>query len=213
MGFLQSALDVPRTTGSRQPLQKCSVPISLLITPLRMVYPGRDVAAGKNENFTRATKTAWRKKLIVRLHANPGRTGWSYLARVRPCRGERERRIRLDVRVQGHRTSQRPSPSRPSSGTRIVYLNSSAGQRNYVLLCREPRSNERFQGEAIAQARAALPSKPLAVKLYARGLERLWAFDFVKAWDSLIQAEAVESEYSLTRAALSDAWNHFRLQP
>ncbi len=62
-------------------------------------------------------------------------------------------------------------------------------------------------GEAIAQAQAALPSKSLAVKLYTQGLERLWAFDFVNARDSLIQAAAVEPAFPLTHAALSDAWN------
>jgi tetratricopeptide (TPR) repeat protein len=50
--------------------------------------------------------------------------------------------------------------------------------------------------------------KPLAVKLYTEGRSRLWAFDFVRARDLLVQAIAVEPDFPLAHSALSDAWHH-----
>jgi eukaryotic-like serine/threonine-protein kinase len=65
-----------------------------------------------------------------------------------------------------------------------------------------------ISAEASAQTRAALPQKPLAVKLYTEGQSRLWAFDFVGAKDLLVQAIAVEPDFPLAHAALSEAWHH-----
>jgi eukaryotic-like serine/threonine-protein kinase len=62
--------------------------------------------------------------------------------------------------------------------------------------------------EAFAQTRAALPAKPMAVRLYTEGRARLWAFDFVHARDLLVQAIAVEPDFPLAHSALSDAWSH-----
>ena len=168
---------------------------------LRMVS-GEDVARAKRE-LPLADEDSLAKKTLERLHTNPG-ADVVVLGSYTPLPGKGERRIRLDVRLQdterGETIVERAFVGNEDD---LFELVSQAGTSLRQSLGAMPLS-----GEAIAQARAALPSKPLAVKLYTQGLERLWAFDFVKARDSLIQAAAVEPEFPLTHAALSDAWNH-----
>ena len=62
--------------------------------------------------------------------------------------------------------------------------------------------------EAINAARASLPSNQKAVRLYAEGRAKLWAFDFQGARDLLIKAVAADPNYPLTHSALSEAWWH-----
>ncbi len=49
--------------------------------------------------------------------------------------------------------------------------------------------------EAINAARASLPSNQEAVRLYAEGRAKLWAFDFQGARDLLIKAVAADPNY------------------
>ena len=62
--------------------------------------------------------------------------------------------------------------------------------------------------EAISAARAALPSNQEAVRLYAEGRAKLWAFDFQGARDLLVKAVAADPNYPLAHSALSEAWWH-----
>jgi DNA-binding winged helix-turn-helix (wHTH) protein/tetratricopeptide (TPR) repeat protein len=168
---------------------------------LRMVS-GEDVARAKRE-LPLADEDSLAKKTLERLHTNPG-ADVVVLGSYTPLPGKGERRIRLDVRLQDtERGETIVEQAFVGNEDDLFELVSQAGTSLRQSLGATPLS-----GEAIAQARAAMPSKPLAVKLYTQGLERLWAFDFVKARDSLIQASAVEPEFPLTHAALSDAWNH-----
>ena len=168
---------------------------------LRMVS-GEDVARAKRE-LPLTDEDSLAKETLKRLHTNPG-ADVVILGSYTPLPGKGERRIRLDVRVQdtehGETIAEQAFVGNEDD---LFELVSQAGTSLRQSLGATPVS-----GEAIAQARAALPSKPLAVKLYTQGLERLWSFDFVKARDSLIQAAAVEPAFPLTHAALSDAWNH-----
>jgi DNA-binding winged helix-turn-helix (wHTH) protein/tetratricopeptide (TPR) repeat protein len=168
---------------------------------LRMVS-GEDVARAKRE-LPLTDEDSLAKETLARLHTNPG-ADVVVLGSYTPLPGKGERRIRLDVRVQdtehGETIAEQAFVGNEDD---LFELVSQAGTS-----LRQSLGATTVSGEAIAQARAALPSKPLAVKLYTQGLERLWAFDFVKARDSLIQAAAVEPEFPLTHAALSDAWNH-----
>lgn len=168
---------------------------------LRMVS-GEDVARAKRE-LPLTDEDSLAKETLERLHTNPG-ADVVVLGSYTPLPGKGERRIRLDVRVQdtehGETIAEQAFVGNEDD---LFELVSQAGESLRQSLGAPPVS-----GEAIAQARAALPSKPLAVKLYTQGLERLWAFDFVRARDSLIQAAAVEPAFPLTHAALSDAWNH-----
>jgi eukaryotic-like serine/threonine-protein kinase len=168
---------------------------------LRMVS-GEDVARAKRE-LPLTDEDSLAKETLKRLHTNPG-ADVVVLGSYTPLPGKGERRIRLDIRVQdtehGETIAEQAFVGNEDD---LFELVSQAGTSLRQSLGATPVS-----GEAIAQARAALPSKPLAVKLYTQGLERLWSFDFVKARDSLIQAAAVEPAFPLTHAALSDAWNH-----
>jgi tetratricopeptide (TPR) repeat protein len=160
------------------------------------------VARAKRE-LPLADEDSLAKKTLERLHTNPG-ADVVVLGSYTPLPGKGERRIRLDVRLQDtERGETIVEQAFVGNEDDLFELVSQAGTSLRQSLGATPLS-----GEAIAQARAAMPSKPLAVKLYTQGLERLWAFDFVKARDSLIQASAVEPEFPLTHAALSDAWNH-----
>jgi len=168
---------------------------------LRMVS-GEDVARAKRE-LPLTDEDSLAKETLKRLHTNPG-ADVVVLGSYTPLPGKGERRIRLDVRVQD-----------TEHGETIAEQAFVGNEDDLFELIRQAGTSLRqslgatpVSGEAIAQARAALPSKPLAVKLYTQGLERLWSFDFVKARDSLIQAAAVEPAFPLTHAALSDAWNH-----
>ncbi len=168
---------------------------------LRMVS-GEDVARAKRE-LPLTDEDSLAKETLERLHINPG-ADVVVLGSYTPLPGKGERRIRLDVRVQdtehGETIAEQAFVGNEDD---LFELVSQAGTSLRQSLGAAPVS-----GKAIAQARATLPSKPLAFKLYTQGLERLWAFDFVRARDSLIQAAAVEPEFPLTHAALSDAWNH-----
>ena len=168
---------------------------------LRMVS-GEDVARAKRE-LPLTDEDSLAKETLKRLHTNPG-ADVVVLGSYTPLPGKGERRIRLDVRIQDTEHGETIAEQAFVGNENDLFeLVSEAGASLRQSLGATPVS-----GEAIAQARAALPSKPLAVKLYTQGLERLWAFDFVKARDSLIQAAAVEPAFPLTHAALSDAWNH-----
>ena len=168
---------------------------------LRMVS-GEDVARAKRE-LPLTDEDSLAKKTLERLHTNPG-ADVVVLGSYTPLPGKGERRIRLDVRVQdtehGETIAEQAFVGNEDD---LFELVSQAGKSLRQSLGATPVS-----AEAIAQARAALPSKPVAFKLYTQGLERLWAFDFVEARNSLIKAAAVEPEFPLTHAALSDAWNH-----
>ncbi len=168
---------------------------------LRMVS-GEDVARAKRE-VSLTDEDSLAKETLERLRTNPG-ADVVVLGSYTPLPGKGERRIRLDVRVQdtehGETIAEQAFVGNEDD---LFELVSQAGTALRRSLGATPVS-----GEAIAQARAALPSQPLAVKLYTQGLEHLWAYDFVKARDSLLQAASVEPAFPLTHAALSDAWSH-----
>lgn len=168
---------------------------------LRMVS-GEDVARAKRE-VPLTDEDSLAKETLERLRTNPG-ADVVVLGSYTPLPGKGKRRIRLDVRVQdtehGETIAEQAFVGNEDD---LFELVSQAGTTLRQSLGAKP-----VTGEAIAQARAALPSKPLAVKFYTKGLESLWAFDFVKARDSLLQAAVVEPGFPLTHAALSDAWDH-----
>ena len=143
------------------------------------------------------------KATLERLHTNPG-ADVVVLGSYTPLPGKGERRIRLDVRLQdtvrGETIAEQAFVGNEDD---LFELVRQAGESLRLSL-----GASSISGNVVAQARAALPMKPQAVRLYTEGLNRLWAFDFVKARDLLIQAAAVEPESPLTHAALSDAWDH-----
>lgn len=166
------------------------------------IISGEDVARARRE-LPLSDEDTLGKSTLDRLRIDPG-ADVVVLGSYTPLPGRKEKRIRLDVRLQdtvrGETIAEQAFVGNEDD---LFELVSQAGASLRRSLGATPVS-----GELIAQTRAALPTKPLAVRLYTQGLERLWALDFVKARDLLIQAASVEPEFPLTHAALSDAWNH-----
>jgi len=168
---------------------------------LRMVS-GEDVARAKRE-LPLPDEDSLAKETLERLHTNPG-ADVVVLGSYTPLPGKGERRIRLDVRVQdterGETIAERAFVGDEDN---LFELVSQAGAS-----LRNSLGGTSISEEAFAETRAALPVKPLAVKLYAEGRSSLWAFDFVHARDLLVKAIAVEPDFPLAHSALSDAWHH-----
>jgi DNA-binding winged helix-turn-helix (wHTH) protein/tetratricopeptide (TPR) repeat protein len=168
---------------------------------LRLVS-GEDVAHARHE-LPFGDEDTLAKATLTRLRTDPG-ADVVVLGSYTPLPGKTEKRIRLDVRLQdtvrGETISEKAFVGNEAD---LFELVAQAGASLRESLGATPASDE-----VVAQARAALPNKPEAVKLYTEGLEQLWAFDFVKARDLLIQAAGVDPEFPLTHAALSDAWFH-----
>jgi eukaryotic-like serine/threonine-protein kinase len=168
---------------------------------LRMVS-GEDVARAKRE-LPLTDEDSLAKETLKRLRTNPG-ADVVVLGSYTPLPGKEERRIRLDVRLQetehGETIAERAFVGNEDNLFEIV---TQAGAS-----LRESLGSNSISAEASAQTRAALPQKPLAVKLYTEGESRLWAFDFVGAKDLLVQAIAVEPDFPLAHSALSEAWHH-----
>ena len=168
---------------------------------LRMVS-GEDVARAKRE-LPLSDEDSLGKETLERLHTNPG-ADVVVLGSYTPLPGKGERRIRLDVRLQdterGETIAERAFVGNEDN---LFELVAQAGAS-----LRGSLGGTSISEEAFAQTRAALPVKPLAVKLYTEGRSRLWAFDFVRARDLLVQAIAVEPDFPLAHSALSDAWHH-----
>ena len=168
---------------------------------LRMVS-GEDVARAKRE-LPLTDEDSLAKETLNRLHTNPG-ADVVVLGSYTPLPGKEERRIRLDVRLQetehGETIAERAFVGNEDNLFEIVTQAGAA--------LRQSLGSSSISAEASAQTRAALPQKPLAVKLYTEGQSRLWAFDFVGARDLLVKAIAVEPDFPLAHSALSDAWHH-----
>ena len=168
---------------------------------LRLVS-GEDVTRAKRE-LPLTDEDSLAKETLKRLRTNPG-ADVVVLGSYTPLPGKEERRIRLDVRLQetehGETIAERAFVGNEDNLFEMV---TQAGAS-----LRESLGSNSISAEASAQTRAALPQKPLAVKLYTEGQSRLWAFDFVGAKDLLIQAIAVEPDFPLAHSALSDAWHH-----
>jgi DNA-binding winged helix-turn-helix (wHTH) protein/tetratricopeptide (TPR) repeat protein len=168
---------------------------------LRMV-PGEDVARVKRE-LPLPDEDSLAKTTLERLRTNPG-ADVVVLGSYTALPGNGDKRIRLDIRVQDTlRGETIAEKSFTGSEGNLFELASQAGQALRQSLGISPASNE-----ASLQARAALPSNQEAVRFYAEGQERLWAFDYGHARDLLTKAVAADPGYPLAHAALADAWTH-----
>src|SRR5271155_3139965 len=168
---------------------------------LRMV-PGEDVARVKRE-LPLPDEDSLAKATLERLRINPG-ADVVVLGSYTPLSGSGDKRIRLDVRVQdtvrGETISEQ---SFTGSEANLFELATQAGQA-----LRQSLGIGSASTQASLQARAALPSNQEAVRFYAEGQERLWAFDYIHARDLLAKAVAADPTYPLAHAALADAWFH-----
>jgi DNA-binding winged helix-turn-helix (wHTH) protein/TolB-like protein len=125
---------------------------------LRLVS-GEDVARAKRE-LPLTDEDSLAKETLTRLHTNPG-ADVVVLGSFTPLPGKEERRIRLDVRLQetehGETIAERAFVGNEDNLFEIV---TQAGAS-----LRDSLGSTSISAEASAQTRAALPTKPLAVKL------------------------------------------------
>ncbi len=168
---------------------------------LRML-PGEDVARVKHQ-LPLADEDTLAKTTLDRLRTNPG-ADVVILGSYTTLSGDGEKRIRLDVRAQetvrGETIAERSFTGNEGN---LFELATEAGQA-----LRQSLGVGSASAQASLQARAALPSNQDAVRFYAEGQERLWAFDYGHARDLLTKAVAADPDYPLAHAALADAWNH-----
>ena len=155
---------------------------------LRMVS-GEDVARAKRE-LPLAEEDTLAKATLARLRTNPG-ADVVVLGSYTLLPGKGENRIRLDLRLQDTAAGETiTEESLTGSEENLFELASQAG-----LHLRQSLGVNPVSAEAGSAARAALPSNQQAVRLYAEGRAKLWAFDFVGARDLLLKAEAADPQY------------------
>ena len=168
---------------------------------LRMVS-GEDVARAKRE-LPLSDEDSLAKGTLQRLRTDPG-ADVVVLGSYTPLPGKAEKRIRLDIRLQDTARGETIAETAfVGSEDDLFELAGQAGASLRQSLGAAPASTE-----AYAQARAALPKSPIAVRFYTEGQARLWAFEYMRARDLFIQAIAAEPDFPLSHAALSETWNH-----
>jgi eukaryotic-like serine/threonine-protein kinase len=168
---------------------------------LRMVS-GEDIARAKRE-LPLADEDTLAKATLERLRTNAG-ADVVVLGSYTLLPGKGENRIRLDLRLQDTAAGETiAEEALTGSEENLFELASQAG-----LHLRQSLGVSSASAEASSAARASLPSNQQAVRLYAEGRSKLWAFDFVGARDLLLKAEAADPQYPLVHLALSNTWSH-----
>jgi len=115
-----------------------------------------------------------------------------------------EGRIRLDVRLQDARTGE------------IVAEHAVKGQEDELFdLISEAGANLRDRLGAgnlsdvqTATVRASLPGNPKAARLYAEGLAKLRAYEYLPARDLLLEAVKIEPSHAMAHSALAISWKY-----
>jgi eukaryotic-like serine/threonine-protein kinase len=168
---------------------------------LRMVS-GEDVARAKRE-LPLTDEDTLAKATLERLHTNPG-ADVVVLGSYTLLPGKGPNRLRLDLRLQDTAAGETISEEAlTGSEENLFELASQAG-----LHLRQSLGVSSVSPEASSAARASLPSNQQAVRLYAEGQAKLWAFDLIGARDLLLKAETADPQYPLVHSALSTAWGH-----
>ncbi len=168
---------------------------------LRLV-PGEDVARAKRE-LPLADEDTLARATLDRLRTNPG-ADVVVLGAYTLLPGKTGNRIRLDVRLQDTAAGETiAEEALTGSEDKLFELAAHAG-----VDLRQSLGVGAISPEATNAMRATLPLNERAVRLYAEGRAKLWAFDFLGARDLLINAIAADPGYPLAHSALSEAWWH-----
>ena len=173
---------------------------------LRMVS-GEDVARAKRE-LPLTDQESLAKATLERLRTNPG-ADMVVLGSYTSLSGAGGKRLRLDLRLQDtERGETIVEHAFLGSEGDIFELATEAGG-----WLRESLGMSSVSPEGSTQLRAALPASQKAVRLYAEGKAKLWAFDSLGARDLLTKAVAADPNYPLAHAALSEALEHLGYFP
>ena len=168
---------------------------------LRLIS-GEDVAQAKRDlplddadSLARAT--------LARLRTDPG-ADVVVLGSYTLIPGHGGKQIRMDVRLQD-----------TARGDTIVEQAFTGSERDLFAMANEAGRALRqalnvasISAQDDSEVRAALPSNPDAMRLYAEGQAKLWAFDFLGARDALVKSVAADPKYPLSHAGLSEVWYH-----
>lgn len=168
---------------------------------LRLVS-GEDVARAKSE-LPLTDEDTLAKSTLQRLRIDPG-ADVVVLGSYTLLPGQGTNRIRLDIRLQDTAAGETISEESVTGSEEDLFdlvARASTGVRERLDL-------SSHSSEAPVAARASLPSNQQAVRLYAQGRARAWAFDFAGARDLLLKAVAADPGYPLAHAALSNTWGH-----
>jgi len=110
--------------------------------------------------------------------------------------------LRLDVRLQDTANGETAAAvSETSTEAQLLDLVSRVGRK----LREDLGVAEVSQVESVG-IRAAIPSNPVAMRLYSEGLAKLRTFDALAARDLLTQAVSSDPAYPLAHAELAKAW-------
>jgi len=168
---------------------------------LRMVS-GEDVARAKRE-LPLTDEDSLAKATLERLRNNPG-AEVVVLGSYTSLPGEAGKRIRLDIRAQDTvRGDTIAEQAFTGSEEDLFELATQAGKA-----LRQSLGVGSISAEGTNEVRASLPSSAQAMRLYAEGRTKLWAFDFLGAKDVLVKAVNADPNYALAHSGLSEAWWH-----
>lgn len=162
--------------------------------------PGEEVARERadlslpdEESFTRDT--------LARIRTTLGTdfvVFGSYLDLGKESGGQ----LRVDLRLQDARAGETlASISITGTETQLLQVILRAGG-----VLREKLGVGEVSASDSEALRASTPQNQEVARLYGEGLERLWAFDALKARDLLEKAVALESDFVLSHDALAQAW-------
>ncbi|MGA3089686.1 MAG: tetratricopeptide repeat protein [Terriglobales bacterium] len=164
-----------------------------LISGEDIAHTRADLALADTGTFSKATLASMRKHMGSDLVVLGSYTLLS--GKSRPS-------IRLDLRVQNASAGETIAEVAATGTTDDLFdLVSQAGTR-----LREKLGVEGVSPSDAVSVRASLPENPEAARLYAEGLGKFRAFDFLAACDLLQQAVDVDPKYPLSHAALASAW-------
>jgi tetratricopeptide (TPR) repeat protein/TolB-like protein len=141
------------------------------------------------------------KDSLARVHKNLGSDFvvlGSYLDLGKDSGGQ----IRLDLRLQDAAAGETiASVSETGTEAQLLDLVSRTGSE-----LREKLGVGRITTADAGAVRASTPSDPEAARLYAEGINKLRAFDAIKARDLLEKAVRAEPKFPLSHAALAEVW-------
>ncbi len=112
-------------------------------------------------------------------------------------------RVRVDLRLEDVASGETIALfTEEGSEAELLELVSRSGRR-----LRDELGIASLSDTDAGRVRAALPGRPEAARLYARGLAQLRLFDALQARELLSEAARLEPEAALVHAALAEAWS------